>query len=281
MFSPVSYAKPNRAPMLRRRWCWAWLCLRTVASLDAAQTVSLAWDPSPDTNVVGYFVYTGLQSGNYTSRTDAGLNMTNVVSGLVEAQTNYYAVTAYDAYGTESDYSNEVAYNVPGPVAPALSLAREPSAGAKISIAALLARCSGASGDPLFLAGLDPTTANGGLLKTNAGWIIYSPPSGFAAPDSFKYTIDDGAASASGTVTINVQSNETQLPDLVTLALPDGSLLVSGDGIPRRTYLIQFADTTSPSDWQTLATATADSVGYFAAPDPAPLVQRVYRSIYP
>src|SRR6266403_1953928 len=46
---------------------------------QAEQSVSLAWDPSPDTNVIGYAVYYGTVSGTYGSRLDIGPNMTATV----------------------------------------------------------------------------------------------------------------------------------------------------------------------------------------------------------
>jgi len=81
----------------------------------AVQSVSLAWDPSsPETGVAGYNVYYGVASRVYTNIVTAG-NATNAtVSGLVEGQTYYFAATAYDSIGTESDFSNEVSYSVPG-----------------------------------------------------------------------------------------------------------------------------------------------------------------------
>jgi Divergent InlB B-repeat domain/Fibronectin type III domain len=79
----------------------------------ATQSVSLGWDPSPDANVVGYNVSYGPASRGYTNISVAG-NTTNIlISGLVGGATYYFAATAYDVAGTESDYSNEVSYSVP------------------------------------------------------------------------------------------------------------------------------------------------------------------------
>jgi hypothetical protein len=79
-----------------------------------SQDVTLAWDPSGDTNVVGYAIYYGTNSSNYTARLDAGGNSAISVSGLTEGVTYFFVVTAYDATGDESDPSNEIAYIVPG-----------------------------------------------------------------------------------------------------------------------------------------------------------------------
>src|SRR5437588_11967925 len=78
-----------------------------------AASVTLVWNPSPGTNVAGYNVYYGVASRTYTNKVNVG-NATNAtVSGLIEGTTYYFAVTAYDTYGLESDYSNEMSYTVP------------------------------------------------------------------------------------------------------------------------------------------------------------------------
>ena len=78
------------------------------------KTVSLAWDPSPETNVVAYYIYFGVESGVYTNRIEVGNTNSCQVCGLVEGVTYYFVVTSADADGLESDPSNEVAYLVPG-----------------------------------------------------------------------------------------------------------------------------------------------------------------------
>jgi hypothetical protein len=90
------------------------ICFFVCVGGVAEQSVTLAWDLSPDTNVAGYFLYYGASSGSYTSQVDAGANVTATVSGLREGRTYYFAITAYDAYGFESDPSSEVPYIVPG-----------------------------------------------------------------------------------------------------------------------------------------------------------------------
>jgi hypothetical protein len=80
----------------------------------AVSNVSLQWAPNTDPSVVGYNVYYGGSSRSYTNSIPAG-NVTNtVVDGLVEGKTYYFAVTAYDLFGDESDYSEETVYIVPG-----------------------------------------------------------------------------------------------------------------------------------------------------------------------
>src|SRR6266481_7779941 len=78
-----------------------------------AASVTLVWNPSPGTNVAGYNVYYGVASRTYTNKVNVG-NVTNAtISGLIVGTTYYFAVTAYDTYGLESDYSTEISYTVP------------------------------------------------------------------------------------------------------------------------------------------------------------------------
>lgn len=94
--------------------CLLGLCLLLCAGASADQSVTLAWNPSTDPDVAGYFLCYGASSGSYTSQIDAGTNTTATASGLREGQTYYFAFTAYDAQGVQSDPSNEVPYIAPG-----------------------------------------------------------------------------------------------------------------------------------------------------------------------
>jgi hypothetical protein len=114
-------------------------------------TVVLAWCPSPSTTnnvIAGYRIYMGstnppvagwkgdvydtnqppcpsvllLPGTNfyrtYTNMMDVGTNLTATVTNLVFGPTYYFAATAYDTNGLESDYSGEVAFSVPTPLPP-------------------------------------------------------------------------------------------------------------------------------------------------------------------
>ena len=83
---------------------------------QAAQNASLAWEASPDSGVAGYNIYFGGASGNYTNVISAGNTTSTSLAGLVEGATYYFAVTAVDAFGVESGFSNEAAYVVSGGV---------------------------------------------------------------------------------------------------------------------------------------------------------------------
>ncbi len=82
-------------------------------SLAGAAQVSLAWKASTSPDVAGYKMHYGNYSGSYQYTVNVGKSTSSTISGLVIGETYYFAVTAFDTKGGESDYSNEVTYNVP------------------------------------------------------------------------------------------------------------------------------------------------------------------------
>ncbi len=102
-----------------RNLCWllaAGTILTRIAALATPQ-VTLAWDPSPSPSIGGYRLYYGVSSRDYTNLVDVGELTTATVSNLVVSATYFFAVTAYDIAGLESDYSSEISYTVPTPAA--------------------------------------------------------------------------------------------------------------------------------------------------------------------
>jgi hypothetical protein len=82
-------------------------------TVQAGQSVTLAWNRSTDPIVAGYKIYYGGTSGTYTNMVNAG-NATNAtISGLVQGRTYYFAATTYSSLGVESSFSSEASYTVP------------------------------------------------------------------------------------------------------------------------------------------------------------------------
>jgi hypothetical protein len=94
-----------------------WTGLLTLSPLTSFGTpsITLAWDPSADPSVIGYRVYYGGATRAYTNSVSAGSATTLTISNLTIGTTYYFAATAYDTNGIESDYSSEVsgAVNLP------------------------------------------------------------------------------------------------------------------------------------------------------------------------
>jgi hypothetical protein len=73
-----------------------------------ATQITLAWDQSD--GATGYKIYSGVTTNSYSWVVDVG-NVTNyTTANLTDGYTYYFAATAYDASGLESDYSAEVSY---------------------------------------------------------------------------------------------------------------------------------------------------------------------------
>ena len=74
-----------------------------------AANITLAWDPSPDSDVTGYRIYYGTESRNYTfTPVDVGNVTQHTIRSLSRKGIYYFAVTAYTDDGTESPFSSEV-----------------------------------------------------------------------------------------------------------------------------------------------------------------------------
>ena len=85
-----------------------------------AGSVSFTWNASPSPSAVGYNIYYGGASGQYTNHlTVAGSSTTNaVVCGLPAGVTYYFAANAYDASNNVSVFSDEVSTVALSPEAP-------------------------------------------------------------------------------------------------------------------------------------------------------------------
>ncbi len=98
---------------IRRRFAFYLLLLVSLCLCSSAMAadVSLAWDPSPSENISGYKLYVGNASGNYGTTIRIGNQTTYKVTDLATG-TWYFTVTAFNADGNESDFSNEVSHTI-------------------------------------------------------------------------------------------------------------------------------------------------------------------------
>jgi len=83
----------------------------------SSHSVSLTWNRSTSSSVVGYNVYRGTVSGGPYSKINSALEASTGYSdaSVVAGRTYYYVVTAVDGGGTESGYSNQVKAIIPTP----------------------------------------------------------------------------------------------------------------------------------------------------------------------
>ena len=74
--------------------------------------VTIKWDKSPSDGVVSYNLYYGFTNRNYVKSVNT-TNLQVTLDKVIVGQTYYFAATALDSYGLESDYSDELIYNIP------------------------------------------------------------------------------------------------------------------------------------------------------------------------
>lgn len=81
------------------------------ATSPATHSVTLMWDHNLGADeTTGYRVYFSTTSQSYSDSVAVGNVTTGTVSGLTGGVTYYFAVTANDASGLESGFSEEVSY---------------------------------------------------------------------------------------------------------------------------------------------------------------------------
>ncbi len=73
-----------------------------------AATLTATWDPNSESDLAGYKVYYGTESGSYSTIEDVGNTTSYVARDLVAGQEYFFVVTAYDESGNESEPSVEV-----------------------------------------------------------------------------------------------------------------------------------------------------------------------------
>lgn len=101
------------AACANRLFILAFLLAGTSRCTAGSSGVSLTWNASPDTNVAGYAIYFGTNSGSYMTRIDAGTNMAGLIPSLTPQTKYYFTVTAYNNAGIESAPASEIAFTVP------------------------------------------------------------------------------------------------------------------------------------------------------------------------
>ncbi len=100
----VAYAVPVPQPIVL-----------TATVLANSGGVALSWNAVPNEGIVGYNIYYGTTSSNY-SYSVGDIDATNYdLQGLPGGQANYFAVTAVDGYGNQTAYSSEASAVTPLP----------------------------------------------------------------------------------------------------------------------------------------------------------------------
>ena len=78
-----------------------------------SETVIAEWDANTELDLAGYNIYYGTESGNYDQRINVGNNISWFVDNLIVSAIYYFAITAYDFSGNESNFSEQVSLFLP------------------------------------------------------------------------------------------------------------------------------------------------------------------------
>lgn len=151
-----------------------------------AAEIALAWDANAEPDLSGYKVYSGTASRSYSGSVDVG-NWTNcVMGGLEPGRTYYFAAKAYNATGSESDYSSEVVYNVPAACSYSLSPGSQsyPSSGGTGSVA------------------VSTASTCGWTAASSASWLAVTAGASGTGPGSVSYSVAANTGSATRTATL-------------------------------------------------------------------------------
>ncbi len=92
-------------------------CESLPASISESLTengATVTWDANTESDLSGYKVYYGTSSGNYFDVIDVGNTTSFLINGLLIETTYFFAVTAFDFSGNESEFSDEVSFTIRG-----------------------------------------------------------------------------------------------------------------------------------------------------------------------
>ncbi len=271
---PACPAPSRQTRRLRRAgWGVAW---RLAAGLGAAVVV-LGQDPLA-------------VSAHYTLHPGATL-----AAGVVAASAHYQLIgtvgmpgggTAQTADGGVRDRRGFVAALNDPPRPQADTLSRAPGLPPKIRVTRLLANDADPEADPIRLRRFVALSQQGGRVSYDNGWLLYEPPAGGAAVDTFEYTIEDAAGNAAnGTVFVleTAPGLEPSQNLIAVTLLPGGQRRLIFAGIAGRSYRLEWSDTLPATRWEPLAVIEADARGlieWVDATDPPPAT-RFYRAVAP
>jgi uncharacterized membrane protein/fibronectin type 3 domain-containing protein len=198
------------------------LIVVAAARTAAADTITIAWDANPASeNVAGYNVYIGTASSMYGAPIDVHNVTTYAFTAATAGQTYYFAVQAYDAFGTPSELSTEVfglVDGVPDITAPTVTISSPTSASTYSTTASVIA-LGGTASDNAALTQVS-YTLNGGASTNASGTTLWSV---------------DSVVLQFGSNTIVVTARDAagnMATDILTVTRTDGSPPTISIGVP-------------------------------------------------
>jgi hypothetical protein len=149
-----------------------------------------------------------------------------VATGLAGGREYSFRVKARDAFGNENTWSSEAtAFTTNAP--PVANDDSAMTSTEKTIVISVLDNDTDADGHTLTV--LSAGDAGKGTVTFNDTSVTYTPPNAYVGSDSFRYTVSDGVASDSATVTVSVEATPEppQPPKDVTATASNNDGVVS------------------------------------------------------
>ncbi len=271
--------------------CLRPLCIAVLAFLGTlvftsalhAQTVTVAWNANTESDLAGYRVEYGTQSGNPTTTIDVGNVLSRQITGLQGGVTYYFRVRAYNTSGQVSAPSSQVSFTpqtpptpppppppppsppppTPAPSVASVSPASGPTAGGTVItvtganfMSGAVVRINGALATGISLLGSTQLRATTPAGSAGARSVQVTNPDGRSATLSNAFTYTTNTAPAPTLRSASPASGPTSGGTVITLT---GSNFV--DGLTVRVDNVAATGVTRLSGTQVRATTPAGSAG--------------------
>ncbi|OQX96346.1 hypothetical protein B6I21_01255, partial [candidate division KSB1 bacterium 4572_119] len=98
------------------------LLLLVVNSNLFGDDLKVLWNANTETDLSGYKIRYGTSPGSYSQIVDVGDTTNHTITGLATGFEYFFVITAYDTAGNESNFSDEVSFNlsIPDTIKPAI-----------------------------------------------------------------------------------------------------------------------------------------------------------------
>lgn len=233
------------------------VCLIWATKLQAAPSVRIAWDANPETNIKGYRIYYGVNSGGSTNVIDVGHQTTGTVTNLAYSTGYFFYVTAYNVFDLESDPSQKLLYTTPA--FQPLSLTTDDYLIALVpSVVTLRATLQG-DRQPGTTLSVNWTQGAGQTPIPIANASTLTPAISIGSPGFYSFTVKvvEGATTLQKSLFINAYqataaTGSTPLKLDPPFYLADG-LVFSWDSIANHTYSIGYKRDLNDTYWVLIA----------------------------
>jgi IPT/TIG domain/FG-GAP-like repeat len=236
----------------------ALLLVGSASTLHAQATNATAkWNQNPESNIAGYTLFSGTQSGVYSTSVNVG-NVTTWPLTLTASQTYYFAIQAYDTSGSVSPLSAVVVYALPTSTTPAPAITTAAPATGSVGTAVTI---TGTNFGPAKGAG---TVTFNGIAAAPTTWsatsIVVPVPAG-ATTGNVVVTVG-GVASQGVAFAVMLTPSVTSL---LPTSAPVGTIVtIAGTNFAasQGTSTVRFNGTTgTPMTWSATALVVRVPVG--------------------